>query len=67
MLLALFRAECAHKVLYRPEASLDVCEVEPEAQPVRIKDLAKLLRVKQSQASPFKAALQQLGAPRSGS
>lgn len=32
----------------------------PEAQPVRIKDLAKLLRVKQSQASPFKAALQQL-------
>jgi ribonuclease R len=32
----------------------------PEAQPVRIKDLAKLLRVRQSQAAPFKAAIQQL-------
>ncbi len=32
----------------------------PEAQPVHVKELAKLLRVKQSQAAPFKAAIQQL-------
>ncbi|HET6425718.1 MAG TPA: ribonuclease R [Planctomycetaceae bacterium] len=32
----------------------------PDVQPVRLKDLAKLLRVKQSQAAPFKAAIQQM-------
>src|SRR5262245_37193521 len=33
---------------------------QPDARPQRPKDLQKLLRVKQSQASPFRAAIEEL-------